>query len=77
MSSQAVINLTWCWFRHVGFDDCASYSGRRTFIVNAAGKISLVGGPLRDVQLLAGRSKPSNEGGITFWRTARLLPFHS
>ena len=56
MSPKAVVNLTERWCRHVGFDGCSSYSGRRTFIANAAGKIPIVGGPLRHVQLLAGHS---------------------
>ena len=56
MSPQAVVNLFWRWYRHVGFDGCSSHSGRRTFITNAARKISTVGGSLRDVQMLAGHS---------------------
>jgi integrase/recombinase XerD len=56
MSPQAVVNLFWRWYRYVGFDGCSSHSGRRTFITNAARKISTVGGSLRDVQMLAGHS---------------------
>jgi integrase/recombinase XerD len=44
------------WYRHLDFVDCSSHSGRRTFITNAARKISTVGGSLRDVQMLAGHS---------------------
>jgi integrase len=54
--AKAIVNLFWRWYRHVGFDGCSSQSGRRTFITNAARKISTVGGSLRDVQLLAGHS---------------------
>ena len=56
MSPQAMVNLFWRWYRHVGFDGCSSHSGRRTFITNTARKISTVGGSLRDVQMLAGHT---------------------
>jgi integrase/recombinase XerD len=56
MSPQAGVNLFQRWYRHLGFVGCSSHSGRRTFITNAARKISTVGGSLRDVQMLAGHS---------------------
>src|ERR1700712_490798 len=40
MSPQAIVNLFWRWYRYVGFNGCSSHSGRRTFITNAARKIS-------------------------------------
>jgi integrase len=55
-SPQAVVNLFQRWYRHLGFVGCSSHSGRRTFITNAARRISTVGGSLRDVQMLAGHS---------------------
>lgn len=53
-SPQVIVNLFARWYEQIGFDGCSSHSGRRTFITNAARKISLVGGSLRDVQMLAG-----------------------
>ena len=55
-SPQAIVNMFQRWYRHLGFVGCSSHSGRRTFITNAARKISTVGGSLRDVQLLAGHT---------------------
>jgi len=53
-SPAAIVNLFAAWFRTIGLQGCSSHSGRRTFITNAARKISTVGGSLRDVQVLAG-----------------------
>ncbi len=55
-SPQVIVNMFHRWYRHLGFYGCSSHSGRRTFITNAARKISTVGGSLRDVQQLAGHS---------------------
>ena len=58
-SSQVIVNLFRGWYADLGFVGCSSHSGRRTFITNAARRISSVGGSLRDVQMLAGHSNLS------------------
>ena len=55
-SPQAIVNMFSSWFEDTGLIGCSSHSGRRTFITNAARKISTVGGSLRDVQMMAGHS---------------------
>lgn len=56
MSPQAIVNLFRYWYRNLGFEGCSSHSGRRTFITNAAKKITSVGGSIKDVQMLARHS---------------------
>ena len=55
-SSQAIVNMFKRWYGKMGRLGCSLHSGRRTFITNAARKISTIGGSLRDVQMLAGYS---------------------
>jgi integrase/recombinase XerD len=55
-NAQTIVNMFRDWYQKTGLIGCSSHSGRRTFITKAAQKISLVGGSLRDVQLLAGHS---------------------
>ena len=54
--AQSVVNQFAKWYSELGFVGCSSHSGRRTFITNAARKISTVGCSIRDVQLMAGHS---------------------
>ena len=58
-SAQTIVNMFASWFEDMGLMGCSSHSGRRTFITNAARRISTVGGSLRDVQALAGHSSLS------------------
>lgn len=58
-NAQYIVNLFYVWYRKLGYDGCSSHSGRRTFITNAAKKISSVGGSIRDVQTLARHSSLS------------------
>lgn len=56
MRASSIVGWFQRLFASLGFDGCSSHSGRRTFITNAARKVSLVGASLRDVQQLAGHS---------------------
>lgn len=53
---QVIVNMFQGWYANLGFVGCSSHSGRRTFVTNAAKKITSVGGSLRDVQYLAGHA---------------------
>ncbi len=55
-SPQVIVNMFQGWYTDLGLIGCSSHSGRRTFITNAARKITTVGGSLRDVQFLAGHT---------------------
>jgi len=56
MSAATVTQRFFHVYARLGFTGCSSHSGRRTFLTNCARKISLVGGSLRDVQMLAGHA---------------------
>lgn len=55
-SAQVIVNFFQRLYAELGYEQTSSHSGRRTFITNAARKITTVGGSLRDVQYLAGHS---------------------
>jgi len=55
-SSQSIVNMFQKWYRTLGLVGCSSHSGRRTFITETSKKISLVGGSLRDIQMMVGHS---------------------
>jgi integrase/recombinase XerD len=53
-SPNAVAVWFWRFYEKMGLQGCSSHSGRRTFLTNAARRISLAGGSIRDVMALAG-----------------------
>lgn len=53
-SSQSIVNMFQRWYRTLGLIGCSSHSGRRTFITETSKRISLVGGSLRDIQMMVG-----------------------
>lgn len=53
---QAIVNFFYNLYKDIGFEGCSSHSGRRTFITTAAKNISLAGGTLNDIRMLAGHS---------------------
>ena len=55
-TSQTIVNMFQKWYSTLGLIGCSSHSGRRTFITETAKKVSLVGGSLRDIQMMAGHS---------------------
>ena len=56
MRPGAIAKLFHRWFKVLGWFDYSSHSGRRTFITNAARKVSLCGGSLEDVRRAAGHT---------------------
>ena len=54
--TQSIVNLLWQHYRKCDIQGASSHSGRRTFITNAARKISLAGGSMKDIQQLARHS---------------------
>ena len=55
-SPQAIVNFFYNLYKDIGFEGCSSHSDRRTFITTAAKNISLAGGTLNDIRMLAGHS---------------------
>ena len=55
-TSNMIVVMFFRWYQKLGLVGCSSHSGRRTFITETSKKISLVGGSLRDIQMMVGHS---------------------
>ena len=55
-SPQSIVNMFQRWYGKLGLIGCSSHSGRRTFITETSKRISMVGGSLRDIQMMVGHS---------------------
>ena len=55
-SPQSIVNMFQRWYGNLELVGCSSHSGRRTFITETSKKISMVGGSLRDIQMMVGHS---------------------
>ena len=53
-TSQTIVNMFQKWYGKLGLLGCSSHSGRRTFITETSKNTSLVGGSLRDIQMMVG-----------------------
>ena len=53
---QSIVNMFQRWYGDLGLVGCSSHSGRRTFITETSKKISMVGGSLRDIQMMVGHA---------------------
>jgi integrase len=56
ISNVGVARFFYRLYKRLGYDQCSSHSGRRTYITRAARNLSLAGATVRDLQQLAGHA---------------------